>query len=177
MPAVVARGLLCWGRNVPTLHEAPASQTGKSDPRKEPVARVRNLEAGVDDGSNRLKRYLNILGPGLIAGASDDDPSGIATYAVAGASLGYATLWTALVTLPLMSAVQFICAKVGMVSGMGLAGVMRQYYPRPLLYVSVLGLLVATLTNHAHQHSRMDRDAGHVRGGDCSGGDLVTLVL
>jgi Mn2+/Fe2+ NRAMP family transporter len=63
-----------------------------------------------------------ILGPGLITGASDDDPSGIGTYTQAGASLGLATLWTAVITLPMMAAIQLICAKIGMVSGMGLSG-------------------------------------------------------
>jgi NRAMP (natural resistance-associated macrophage protein)-like metal ion transporter len=88
-----------------------------------------------------------MLGPGLITGASDDDPSGIGTYAVAGASLGYAPLWTALVTFPLMAAVQYICAKVGLVTGLGLAGVLRQHYPRALLYPVVLALLAANTIN------------------------------
>ena len=96
---------------------------------------------------NPLKRFLKVLGPGLITGAADDDPSGIATYSIAGASLGFATLWTALVTLPLMSVVQFLCAKIGMVSGMGLAGVLRNYYSRWLLYPAVLSLLVANTIN------------------------------
>jgi NRAMP (natural resistance-associated macrophage protein)-like metal ion transporter len=90
---------------------------------------------------------LKLLGPGLITGASDDDPSGIGTYAVAGAALGYGILWTALVTFPLMAAVQFICAKVGLVTGRGLAGVLRHYYPRALLYPVVLVLLVANTIN------------------------------
>lgn len=97
--------------------------------------------------SNPIKRFLKILGPGLITGAADDDPSGIATYSIAGASLGFATLWTALVTLPLMSVVQYLCAKIGMVSGMGLAGVLRNYYSRWLLYPAVLSLLVANTIN------------------------------
>src|SRR5229473_3512442 len=94
-----------------------------------------------------LKRFLNTLGPGLITGAADDDPSGIATYSIAGATLGYATLWTALLTLPLMAAVQFICAKIGMVSGMGLAGVLRENYSRKLLYPAVVALVVANTIN------------------------------
>ncbi len=94
-----------------------------------------------------IRRFLGILGPGLITGAADDDPSGIATYSIAGASLGYATLWTALVTLPLMSVVQFICAKIGLVSGMGLAGVLRNYYSRWLLYPAVISLLAANTIN------------------------------
>src|SRR5947207_2641671 len=88
-----------------------------------------------------------MLGPGFITGASDDDPSGIGTYAVAGASLGYSTLWTALVTFPLMAAVQLICARIGLVSGRGLTGVLRKHYPRPLLYLAVLGLVIANTIN------------------------------
>src|SRR5262249_31401954 len=67
--------------------------------------------------SNPFNRFLKMLGPGLVTGASDDDPSGIGTYATAGAQLGYTPLWTALLTFPLMASVQFICAKVGLVSG------------------------------------------------------------
>ena len=96
---------------------------------------------------NPIKRFFKILGPGLITGAADDDPSGVATYSIAGALLGFATLWTALVTLPLMSVVQFLCAKIGMVSGMGLAGVLRNYYSRWLLYPAVFLLLVANTLN------------------------------
>src|SRR5881227_3468464 len=119
----------------------------KQIPHQEPAGGTGSLEAAVGREDNPLQRFLKILGPGLVTGASDDDPSGIGTYAVAGASLGYATLWTALVTFPLMAAVQFICAKVGMVSGMGLASVVRRHYPRWLLYPVVLGLLVANTIN------------------------------
>jgi NRAMP (natural resistance-associated macrophage protein)-like metal ion transporter len=94
-----------------------------------------------------LRRFLRVLGPGLITGASDDDPSGIGTYAVAGASLGYAPLWTALVTFPLMAAVQYVCAKIGLVSGRGLADVLRAHYPKALLYPVVLALLVTNTIN------------------------------
>ena len=70
---------------------------------------------------NPLVRYFKLLGPGLVTGASDDDPSGITTYSVAGASLGYGMLWTAVATLPLTIAVQLICARIGLVSGSGRA--------------------------------------------------------
>ena len=91
--------------------------------------------------------FLKKLGPGLVTGASDDDPSGIATYAVAGARFGYATLWTALLTLPLMIAVQLVCARIGMVSGVGLTGALRRHYPRWLLYAICVLLLVANIFN------------------------------
>lgn len=94
-----------------------------------------------------FKRLLKTLGPGLITGASDDDPSGIGTYAVAGASLGYGTLWTALVSFPMMTAVQFTCARIGMVSGTGLAAVLRQRFPRPLVYAAVFALVLANTIN------------------------------
>src|SRR5438552_11758854 len=68
---------------------------------------------------NPVKRLLRVLGPGLITGASDDDPSGVGTYAQAGAKFGYATLWTMVLMLPMMAAVQYICAKIGLVTGRG----------------------------------------------------------
>src|SRR3989442_1981246 len=91
--------------------------------------------------------FLKKLGPGLVTGASDDDPSGIATYAVAGASFGYATLWTAVLTLPLMVAMQLVCARIGMISGIGLTGALRRHYPRWLLYTICVLLLVANIFN------------------------------
>ena len=96
---------------------------------------------------NPILRLFMLLGPGLITGASDDDPSGIGTYSQAGASLGYATLWMAWLTFPLMAAVQYICAKVGLVTKRGLAGVLREHYPKMLLYPVVLLLLVANTIN------------------------------
>ena len=103
--------------------------------------------AAIEREPNPLKKAGKILGPGFITGASDDDPSGIGTYAVAGATLGLQTLWTALLTFPLMAAVQSICARVGLASGRGLAGVLREHYPRPVLYGAVLLLFVANTIN------------------------------
>src|SRR5262249_23188148 len=94
-----------------------------------------------------IRGILGAIGPGLVTGASDDDPSGIGTYALAGASFGYATLWLALLTFPLMAAVQFICAKIGLVTGTGLATVLRKYYPRSVLYPVILALLFANIIN------------------------------
>ena len=103
----------------------------------------------VDPGRpNALRRLFKALGPGLVTGASDDDPSGIATYSSAGAAFGYALLWTAPVTFPLMAAVQYTCAKVAMVSGCGLGGVIRGHYPR-LLYPVVIALAIANTINAA----------------------------
>src|SRR5205823_876496 len=116
-------------------------------PHSEPAGGTISLEAAMMMERSRVKRFFKLLGPGLITGASDDDPSGIGTYAVAGASLGFATLWTALFTLPLMAAVLLTCARIGMVSGMGLAGVLRRHYARNLLYLTVFLLVLANTIN------------------------------
>jgi NRAMP (natural resistance-associated macrophage protein)-like metal ion transporter len=94
-----------------------------------------------------IKKAAVLLGPGFITGAADDDPSGIGTYAVAGASLGLATLWTALLTFPFMAAVQNICSRLGLVSGTGLAGILKEHYPRWVLYPAVALVFVANVVN------------------------------
>ena len=92
-------------------------------------------------------RLLSILGPGLISGASDDDPSGIATYSQAGAQFGYGLTWTVLFTYPLMSAVQMISARIGRTTGRGIAGILRQHYPNWVLLSIVLPVLFANTVN------------------------------
>src|SRR5881396_252820 len=94
-----------------------------------------------------FRRFFADLGPGLITGAADDDPSGISTYSIAGASLGYAPLWTALFSFPLMAAVQLMCARLGMVTGLGLAGVVRRRYSAPVLWGACALLIVANTFN------------------------------
>ena len=89
----------------------------------------------------RFREIFEQLGPGLITGAADDDPSGISTYSVTGATFGYGPLWTALFSFPLMCAVQLMCARLGLVTGRGLAGVIRKHYPRWVLW-SACGLLI-----------------------------------
>jgi NRAMP (natural resistance-associated macrophage protein)-like metal ion transporter len=97
----------------------------------------------------RFRRFFSNLGPGLITGAADDDPSGIATYSITGAAFGYTPLWTAIVSFPLMSAVQMMCARLGMVTGLGLAGVIRVRYPRWILWSACALLLIANIFNIA----------------------------
>jgi NRAMP (natural resistance-associated macrophage protein)-like metal ion transporter len=106
-----------------------------------------SIAEALDKEKNPIKRFFKILGPGLITGAADDDPSGIGTYATAGASLGFSILWTALFTLPMMITIQYICARIGMVSGMGLAGVLKKHYSRKLLYPAVAALVIANTIN------------------------------
>jgi NRAMP (natural resistance-associated macrophage protein)-like metal ion transporter len=94
-----------------------------------------------------VRNTLSLPGPGLITGASDDDPSGIATYSLTGARTGYALLWTSILTLPLNAAVQNMCARIGLVSGAGLATALRRHYPRRLLLGLVLLLVIANTAN------------------------------
>src|ERR1039457_1508963 len=96
-----------------------------------------------------MRLLLKSLGPGVITGAADDDPSGIATYSVAGAQLGTKLLWTALLTWPLMAAVQMMCARIGKVTGQGLAGNFKQRFPKWLLLAFVIALLTANTINIA----------------------------
>jgi NRAMP (natural resistance-associated macrophage protein)-like metal ion transporter len=95
------------------------------------------------------RRIAGALGPGIVTGAADDDPSGVATYSVAGAQLGTSLLWTSLLTWPLMAAAQMMCARIGMVTGRGLAGAMRRKFPRSILIVVSVALLIANTVNIA----------------------------
>src|ERR1043166_3030516 len=97
--------------------------------------------------TNPVRRFLGILGPGFITGASDDDPSGIGTYAMAGASFGSGILWTALITFPMMAAVQFICAKIGIVAGEGLGSVLRKTFPKYIVYPAIVALVIGNTIN------------------------------
>src|SRR5579864_486648 len=96
---------------------------------------------------SRLLRWLTILGPGLITGAADDDPSGISTYSVAGATTGYSMLWVALVSTPMMAVIQGMCARISMVTGEGIAAVMRKRLPLALAYALAALVIVANTFN------------------------------
>src|SRR5660397_54838 len=97
--------------------------------------------------SNKFSRFWNLLGPGLVTGASDDDPSGIATYSQAGAAYGLSTLWTALITFPLMASIQEMCARIGLVTSHGLAGTLKTNYSKPVLYLMLLFSFPAIIMN------------------------------
>jgi len=96
---------------------------------------------------SKLKRILKVLGPGLITGSSDDDPSGIATYSQAGAKFGLTTLWTALITFPLMVSIQEMCARIGIVTSVGLTTTLKKHYPKWLLYVTMVFSIPAIVLN------------------------------
>ena len=95
----------------------------------------------------KLGHFWKLLGPGLITGASDDDPSGIATYSQAGAAYGLSTLWTGLLAFPLMASIQQMCAKIGLVTSLGLTGALKKNYPRPVLYLMLLFSFPAIVMN------------------------------
>ncbi len=101
----------------------------------------------MSDITNRIKSFWKGLGPGLVTGAADDDPSGIVTYSVAGAKFGLGLLWTVIVTLPFMIIVQRMAGRIGLISGRGLAGNMKKYYPKWILVLIALLILVANIIN------------------------------
>ena len=122
------------GKDVPVAVEAaPGHAVSPVEPRRRTL----------------LARFLSALGPGLITGAADDDPSGIATYSAAGALLGTTQLWIALVTWPLMAAVQMTCARVAMATGKGLAGALRKKLPRSVVMAAAFALFIANTFNIA----------------------------
>jgi NRAMP (natural resistance-associated macrophage protein)-like metal ion transporter len=95
----------------------------------------------------KIWKFLSLLGPGLTTGAADDDPSGIATYSQTGAQFGYGQLWTALYMLPFMAAVQEACARIGLVTGKGIAAVVKDNYSKPVLYAVVSLVVIANTIN------------------------------
>jgi NRAMP (natural resistance-associated macrophage protein)-like metal ion transporter len=107
------------------------------------------MEANKADkpSKNRFIKYFSLLGPGLVTGAADDDPSGIATYSQTGAQFGYGQLWTALFMLPFMTAVQEACARIGIVTGMGISAVVKKHYSRTVLYCVVALVVIANVIN------------------------------
>ena len=126
--------------------------------------------------SRWFRSLLKSVGPGVITGAADDDPSGIATYSVAGALFGTRLLWTALITWPLMAAVQMMCARIGKVTGQGLAGNLKQRFPKWLLLAFVTALLVANTINIGADLAGM-ADAASMLSGINSHWFIVTFAL
>ena len=116
--------------NKPDVRDAHRRHAGREAPR--PVG---------------IRAFWKSLGPGIVTGAADDDPSGIATYSIAGAQYGTALLWTALFTWPLMMAVQSMCARIGMVTGQGIAGALRHKFPRLVLLIAAVALFIANTIN------------------------------
>jgi len=95
----------------------------------------------------KWKELSRLIGPGLVTGASDDDPSGIATYSQAGAAYGLSTLWTSLLAFPLMASIQQMCARIGIITEQGLTGTLKKHYPRAILYLMLLFSFPAIVMN------------------------------
>jgi len=134
----------------PDVSAAPPI-SAEAEPVRRPPARPPLLHSprGRPAPLLQARRWLRILGPGLVTGAADDDPSGIGTYSQAGAAFGTAQLWLALYMLPLLIAVQEVCARIGLVTGQGIAAVVRKHYSRRVLFVAVsLALVANILTDH-----------------------------
>src|SRR4051812_10656797 len=128
---------------IETIAEAPAVALGST------LVKTGQMAAHLPASKTvkKTKEYWNILGPGLTTGASDDDPSGIATYSQAGAQFGFHLLWMSILTFPLMSVVQEMCARIGLVTGRGLAANIRLHFSRRVLYISTLLLFAANSFN------------------------------
>jgi NRAMP (natural resistance-associated macrophage protein)-like metal ion transporter len=105
------------------------------------------LEKSAAKPKSKFRKFLDILGPGITTGAADDDPSGIATYSQTGAQFGYGQLWTALYMLPFMTAVQEACARIGIVTGKGIAAVVKEHYSKGVLYAVVWLVVIANTIN------------------------------
>jgi NRAMP (natural resistance-associated macrophage protein)-like metal ion transporter len=103
--------------------------------------------SNIKGSSAKIKKFFKALGPGLITGASDDDPSGIATYSQAGAKFGLATLWSALITFPLMAAIQEMCARIGIMTSVGLTTTLKNHYSKGLLYLMLFFSVPAIILN------------------------------
>ncbi len=126
----------------------------------DPAARITPAQ----QSHRRIVHFLRNLGPGLITGAADDDPSGISTYSVAGATTGLSMLWLALITTPMMAVVQGMCARIGMVSGVGLAAVMRKTFPKWLAFSLAALVIVANTFNIGADLAGMSASAHMVVG-------------
>src|SRR5574340_511704 len=111
---------------------------------------LEKIEKGAQELEKPIKKaehYWHMLGPGLTTGAADDDPSGIATYSQTGARYGYSLLWLSAFTFPLMAVVQEMCARIGLVTGRGLAGNIKRHYSKPALYLVTIMLFAANTFN------------------------------
>lgn len=136
--------------------------TDRSPDRTGQVVPDQNTTAPAARG--RVDLFFQNLGPGLITGCADDDPSGISTYSIAGATFGYATLWTALISFPLMVGIQMMCSRLAMVTGRGLAAVIRREYPRSILWGACFLLVLANVINIAADLGGMGESAAMVTG-------------
>ncbi|MDQ4419145.1 divalent metal cation transporter [Sphingobium sp. DEHP117] len=131
-------------------------------------------DTGTSGGTEPKRGLLDVLGPGLVTGAADDDPSGIGTHSQVGAQFGYSISWTFVLSFPLMVAIQMVAAEIGRVTGAGIARNLRRHYPRPLLFGVVGLLLVANIVNLGADLSAMGAALQLLTGGNAG---LYTLLF
>ncbi len=143
------------------IAEAPATVLDNALTRTEELAH----DLPRSKGAKKTKAYWNILGPGLTTGAADDDPSGIATYSQAGAQFGFQLLWLSILTFPLMSIVQEMCARIGLVTGRGLASNIRAHFSKKTLYTCTLLLFAANAFNIGADLGAMAKGVQLLNGG------------
>jgi len=139
IPLVLAKKLILW-REV----QAEKAEDGTLQVEREDVFKIKKL---FDNPRKKFKYFLKALGPGVITGASDDDPSGIGTYSSVGAKFGFAILWMAVWLLPMMLAIQEACARIGIVTNKGLAGVLLKHYKKKIVLFVVIFLIIANVIN------------------------------
>ena len=130
-----------------TVHNDPSADFPDEPPAEQELDEADLVDARCEAIDEKNKTFLQKLGPGLITGVADDDPSGIGTYSVAGAQFGYGLLWLVPVCIPLMIAVQEMCGRIGAVTGKGLAGVLKEHYPKWMLFGAVFLLIGANVAN------------------------------
>src|SRR5450631_2262585 len=141
------------------------TKSGSADSTPGPRGRPSEFDLMEENAGPGWRQYLRALGPGLVTGASDDDPSGIATYSQAGAQFGFATLWLTLFSYPFMCVIQEISARVGRVTGVGISANIRKAYPRPVVYGIVALLLVSSIFNLGADLGAMGESAHMLVGG------------
>ena len=163
-------------RRLPTLggEDPPAKQLAKDEAATGSPAAGRSAPAAARGG---LSGFLHLLGPGLITGASDDDPSGVATYSQVGSQFGYGQLWTALFTFPLMAAVQELCARTALETGEGLGASLRRKFPTWVVAIAVVALCVANTINLGADIGAVAAGASLLSGGHVAAGLLLLPIV
>lgn len=139
IPLILAKRMIAWGEV-----KAERALDGTIKISEEEVSKAERL---LGNPIRKVKYFLKALGPGVIIGAADDDPSGIGTYSSVGAKFGFSTLWMAVWLLPIMVAVQEICARIGIITNKGLAEVLQKYYHRRIIMAAVILLVIANIVN------------------------------
>jgi Mn2+/Fe2+ NRAMP family transporter len=169
IPLIVAKKLLLWGEV-----EAEKAVDGTFHIAESEVFKIKE---DLKNPRKKIKYFIRALGPGLITGASDDDPSGIGTYSSVGAKFGLAIIWMAAWLLPMMLAIQEVCARIGIVTNHGLAGVLQKHYRKKIVYVIVLLLIIANIVNIGADLGAMSASLQMITGINFYFGAIIFAVL